>query len=136
MKHLFNLTDLGARVFLAAIFVIAGASKISAYEATQGYMQAMGVPGFLLPLVIALELGGGLALMGGFQTRIAALLLAGFSLLAAVIFHFDPSDQMQTILLWKNVGLAGGLLMLTLHGAGPWSLDARRKPVVHAAGHA
>ncbi len=126
MKQLLPLIDLAARIFLAAIFVISGFGKISGFEATQGYMQAMGVPGGLLPLVIALEIGAGLALIAGFQTRVAAFLLAGFSLLAALVFHFDLGDQMQAILFWKNVALAGGLLMLTLHGAGRWSLDALR----------
>lgn len=126
MKQLLPFIDLAARVFLAVIFVISGFGKISGFEATQGYMQAMGVPGALLPLVIALEIGGGLALIAGFQTRVAAFLLAGFSLLAALVFHFDLGDQMQAILFWKNVALAGGLLMLTLHGAGRWSLDALR----------
>lgn len=130
MKQFVPITDLVARVLLAAIFVISGLGKISGFEATQGYMQAMGVPGMLLPLVIILEIAGGAALIAGFQTRIAALLLAGFSLLAGLLFHFDLADQMQAILFWKNLALAGGLLMLSLHGAGPWSLDAWRKPAV------
>ena len=69
------------RIMIALIFVTSGFSKISGYAGTQGYMEAMGVPGALLPLVIAVEFLGGLAVVLGWHTRIAAFLLAGFSLL-------------------------------------------------------
>lgn len=111
-----------SRILLAAIFVAAGSSKIGGYTATQGYMQAMGVPGALLPLVIALEVGGGLALIFGFQTRLAALGLAIFSVIAAFIFHHG-ADQINQIMFMKNLAMAGGLLALTLNGAGRASLD-------------
>jgi len=86
----------------------------------------MGVPGALLPLVIATELGGGLLIVLGLWTRLAALALAGFSLLAALLFHSNLGDQMQMILFLKNFAIAGGFLFLFAHGAGAWSLDARR----------
>ena len=73
-----NATELLARILLSFMFIMSGFSKISGYAATQGYMDSMGVPGMLLPLVIALELGGGILLLVGFQTRIMALLFAGF----------------------------------------------------------
>lgn len=111
------------RVLLAAIFVIAGLGKLHDYAGTAGYMQAMGVPTALLPLVIALELGGGIALIIGFETRLAALALAVFSVIAAFIFHHG-SDQVSQIMFMKNFAMAGGLLALTLHGAGRLSLDA------------
>ena len=113
------------RLLLAAIFVIAGIGKLTAYDGTAGYMQSMGVPSFLLPLVIALELGGGLALIVGFQTRLAALALAVFSIIAAFIFHHG-SDQTSQIMLLKNFAMAGGLLSLTLNGAGRLSLDGEK----------
>lgn len=109
--------NLVGRILLAHIFLLAGISKISGYAATQGYMEAMGVPGALLPLVIALEVGGALALIIGWQTRVAALALAGFSLVAAVIFHADFADQMQMIMFMKNVAIAGGLVLLAAQGA-------------------
>ncbi len=114
------------RLLLAMIFIITGAGKIGAYAGTQGYMESMGVPGVLLPLVIALELLGGLAIALGWQTRVVAFLLAGFCVLSAVIFHGNVGDQGEQIQFLKNLGLAGGFLALVAHGAGAWSLDNRR----------
>jgi putative oxidoreductase len=113
------------RIFLALVFVTSGFGKISGYAGTQGYMEAMGVPGASLPLVIALELLGGLAIMLGWHTRIAASLLAGFSLLSALLFHANFGDQMQMIMFMKNVSIAGGFLMLVAMGGGAFSLDSR-----------
>lgn len=115
------------RILIALIFVVSGAGKLTNYAGTQGYMEAMGVPGALLPAVIALELIGGLAIILGWQARVAAFLLAGFSLVSAVLFHADFSDQMQTIMFLKNLGLAGGFLFIVAHGAGAWSVDERRE---------
>ncbi|HET6436104.1 MAG TPA: DoxX family protein [Xanthomonadaceae bacterium] len=112
------------RIGLSLIFIISGWGKIAGYAATQGYMEAMGVPGALLPLVIALELGGGLAILAGAFTRWIALAIAAFSLLSAAIFHADFGDAAQAISFWKNVAMAGGFLMLAAHGAGAYSVDA------------
>ena len=71
-----NLADLAGRILIAAIFLIAGLNKIGGYEGTQGYMAAMGVPGMLLPLVIALEVVGAIAIIFGWRTRLFAFLLA------------------------------------------------------------
>ncbi|MBO6827149.1 MAG: DoxX family protein, partial [Sneathiella sp.] len=73
MEKLNDIVGLVGRILLAALFIPAGYSKIGGYEGTQGYMEAMGVPGSLLPLVILAELGGGIALLLGFQARLAAL---------------------------------------------------------------
>jgi putative oxidoreductase len=118
--------SLFGRLGLSLIFIISGWGKIAAYAGTQQYMESMGVPGALLPLVIALELGGGLAILAGAFTRWIALALAGFSLAAAALFHGNLGDGMQAILFWKNVAMAGGFLMLAAHGAGAFSLDAVR----------
>jgi putative oxidoreductase len=80
----------------------------------------------LLPLVIILEILGGLAIIVGWQARIAAFLLAGFCLLSAVLFHGNIGDQGEQIQFLKNLGLAGGFLLIVAHGAGAWSLDNRR----------
>jgi len=120
-----------ARILMAQIFLLAGLSKIGAYAGTQGYMDSMGVPGALLPLVIALEIGGAVALIVGFQTRWVALALAGFSGISAIIFHANFADQMQMIMFMKNWAIAGGLILLSVHGAGHFSLDQRAK---HARG--
>jgi len=119
--------NLAGRILLAQMFLMAGLSKIGAYAGTQGYMESMGVPGALLPLVIALEVGGALALILGWQTRLTALALAGFSLVAAVIFHANLGDQMQMILFMKNFAIAGGLLVVAAQNpAHSLSLDGRR----------
>jgi len=114
------------RLLLSLIFVISGVGKITAYAGTQAYMDSVGVPGMLLPLVIALELLGGIAIILGWQTRAVAFLLAGFCVLSGLLFHGDVGDAMQRIQLLKNLGLAGGFLVLVAHGGGAWSLDGRR----------
>jgi len=121
-----NATDLAGRILIAAMFLIAGIGKISGYAGTQGYMESMGVPGSLLPLVIALEVLGAIAVIVGYRTRLVAAALAGFTLVAGFMFH-GGSDQVQQIMLLKNVSVAGGFLLLVARGAGDWSLDARRE---------
>jgi putative oxidoreductase len=115
------------RVLLAHIFLLAGLNKIGGYAGTQGYMEAMGVPGALLPLVIILEVAGGLALIIGYKAKIAAWALAVFTVLAAIIFHNNFGDQTQMILFMKNISITGGLLLIATYGAGPYSLDSRGK---------
>jgi len=123
MKLIENYGNLAGRILISVIFLMAGASKIPGYEATQGYMEAMGVPGALLPIVIATEILGALAIIVGYKTRIAAFLLAGFSLVSALLFHFNFADQMQSILFMKNVAIAGGFMFLVANGAGLVSID-------------
>lgn len=125
MTQLQKLAAPFARILLALIFVTSGYGKISAYAGTQQYMEAMGVPGVLLPLVIALEILGGLAVMVGWHTRVFAFLLAGFSLLSAVLFHANFGDQMQMIMFMKNLSIAGGFLMIVALGGGAYALDNR-----------
>jgi putative oxidoreductase len=114
---------LAGRVGLSLIFIISGWGKIAAYAGTRQYMASAGVPGSLLPLVIALELGGGLAVLTGAFTRWIALALAAFSLASAALFHANLADAAQAINFWKNVAMAGGFLMLAAQGAGTLSLD-------------
>jgi putative oxidoreductase len=108
---------------LAALFILEGWSKISGYQAAGAYMDRYGVPGALLPAVIALELGGGLAIAVGWQTRIAAAALAAFCVAAAVLFHSQLFDRGQLIQFEKDLAIAGGLLVLAVAGAGRWSVD-------------
>ena len=119
--------ELAGRVFLAAMFLVGGVGKIFGFAGTQGYMEAHGVPGFLLLPVIVLEIGGALALIVGFKTREVALALAGFTVLTAVVFHADFSNNIQQILFMKNLAVAGGLLVLCHAGAGRFSLDKRAR---------
>jgi putative oxidoreductase len=121
-----KISQLVARIFLGQIFLISGFQKIGGYEGTQGYMEAMGVPGMLLPLVIALEVVGGLAIVAGWQTKLASMALAAFTLAAAMIFHNNFSDQIQMIMFMKNIAITGGFMLLIAYGAGAYSIDGYR----------
>ena len=118
-----DFTKLIARILMSVMFIVAGYSKIGAYAGTQEYMAAVGVPGVLLPLVILLELGGGLAILFGFVTRWVAVAFALFCLVSTWLFHNVPGDQMQQIMFMKNVTIAGGFLILACAGAGKFSFD-------------
>jgi putative oxidoreductase len=118
--------ELGGRILLASLFLLSGLTKITGYGATAGYMAAMHVAPSLLPLVIATEVLGSLAVIAGWHTRVAAFLLAGFTLIAASLFHNNFGDQIQTIMFLKDVAITGAFLMLMANGAGPLSLDYRR----------
>jgi putative oxidoreductase len=125
MNNFEKTADLGGRILISWMFLLSGIGKISAFAGTQAYMQSQGVPGALLPLVIALEVLGAIAIIVGLHTRLAAALLAGFTIAAGVLFH-GSGDQMQSIMLMKNFAIAGGFLFLVARGAGAWSIDARR----------
>jgi len=127
MKTFQDLAAPVGRILLALMFLLAGLNKISGYAGMQGYMESMGVPGALLPLVIALEVLGGITLMLGWHTRLTAFLLAGFTLLATLIFHSNLGDQTQMLFFMKNLSIAGGLLLVVAHGAGPYSIDNRQR---------
>ena len=120
-----NVAELAGRVMLAGLFLISGIGKIGSYAGTAGYMASQGVPGALLPAVIAVEVLGAAAIIAGWQTRITAFVLACFTLLAALIFHSNLGDQIQTIMFLKNVAIAGGFLLLVANGAGRLSIDGR-----------
>lgn len=116
-----DLASLAARLLIAPLFIWAGWGKITDYAGSVGYMETYGLPGILLPLAIVAELGGGLAILFGVLSRWAALALAGFSLATALVFHTAWSGdggQMQLISFLKNLGLAGGLLLLFAYGPG------------------
>ena len=123
-KNLTNVSLLSGRAMLAVVFIMAGFSKLGAgYAGTQAYMESAGLPGLLLPAVIALEILGGIAILVGFQTRVIALMLAGFTLIASLLFHSDFSQQMQMILFMKNIGLVGGFMVLAAQGPGDWAFN-------------
>ena len=124
------------RLMIAALFLHEGWAKLTAYAAAAAYMRAFGVPEQLLPFAIALELGCGVLILLGWQTRIAALLLAVFCVAAAVLFHTKLSDRNQLLHFEKDFAIAGGLLLLVSHGAGRWAVDTllSRQPSRVAAG--
>ncbi|MGJ0481675.1 DoxX family protein [Pantoea agglomerans] len=131
MKKFEDVGLLVARILMPILFITAGWGKITGYAGTQQYMEAMGVPGFMLPLVILLEFGGGLAILFGFLTRFTALFTAGFTILTAFLFHSNFAEGVNQIMFMKNLSIAGGFLVLGLVGPGAYSIDrliSKRKP--------
>jgi putative oxidoreductase len=135
MSKLETATPAVARVLIAAIFIVSGLSKLAAPEGTIGYIASVGLP---LPEVayigaVAVEVVGGLIFLLGYQTRLVALLLAGFTIATAVFFHNALGDQNQFIHFMKNVSIAGGFLYAAVYGGGLYSIDhligRDRKPV-------
>jgi len=133
MNTVQNVVELAGRSLLALLFLLSGSGKIGAYAGTATYMASLGVPAALLPIVIATEILGALAIILGWQTRAAAFLLGGFTLLAGVIFHSNFADQIQIVMFLKNVSIAGGFLLLVANGAGALSLDRRRAVISNQA---
>jgi putative oxidoreductase len=124
MKKLEGTGLLIARILMPILFIVSGYGKMGAgYEGTQQYMQAMGVPGFMLPLTILLEFGGGLAILFGFLTRTTALITAIFTVLTALIFHNNFAEGVNQMMFMKNFSIAGGFLVLSVAGPGGFSLD-------------
>lgn len=127
INTLTKYADLPARAAMTAVFIISGISKVGAFEGTQGYMEAFGVPGILLGPTIAFEVLAGLAILIGFKTRYVAFILAGFTVATALVFHRDFADQIQQIMFLKNIAIAGGLLLLAKTGAAQLSVEASAK---------
>ncbi|MGP5501737.1 DoxX family protein [Psychrobacter faecalis] len=123
MDKLQELSAPIGRLLLSMIFIFSGFTKITGYAATQGYMESMGVSGMLLPLVIAVELLGGIAILLGFKARLVAILMAGFSIVSALLFHQFWIDESQMNPFMKNIAMAGGFLMIFAHGPGSYSID-------------
>ena len=123
MEQLKTYAPLVTRLFLAAIFIPAGLSKISDVAGFTGYLTSGGLPGFLAWPSIIFEVLLGLSMLIGFQARWMALLGAGFCVLAALLYHFAPADQMQMIMFFKNLGVAGAFLMIFAHGPGKLAVD-------------
>jgi putative oxidoreductase len=119
-----NRVDLPARVLMSLLFLASGVGKISAIAATQAYMKAFGVPGVLIWPAAAWEIIAGIFLLIGLGIRPLALLLAGWCLLTATIFHVGWADQIQQLMFLKNMTMAGGFLMLAKTGSWAMSVDA------------
>ena len=119
-----------ARVLLSLVFIVSGIAKIGDYTATAAYMESQGVPGLLLPLVIAVEVVFGLMVAIGWHARMAAIVLAGFSILAGVLYHLIPGMEAsgpeqvgQMAHFWKNMAIAGGMLLVVANGPGLFAVE-------------
>ena len=123
-----SVAILVGRVLISALFILAGFGKLTAISATAGWFGSIGLPFPTATVVVVglVELVGGLAILVGYQTRIAAIVVALFTLGATAIAHLDFADQMQVLMLQKNLAITGGLLILAAFGAGALSIDARR----------
>ena len=124
-----NIIDFIGRILISALFLISAFNKILSIDGTMGWMEGYGVPGFLIYPTIALEIILPLFIIIGYNARLSAGLLAVYCLATAFIFHYNFTDQMQTIALLKNIGLAGGFLFIVANGTKDWSIDKKRKYV-------
>ncbi|MFE0757306.1 DoxX family protein [Inquilinus sp. NPDC058860] len=122
-----------ARIFLAVLFVVSGWAKLTGFEGTVGYVASNGlpVPQLFAALTILVELGGGILLILGLFSRLAAFVMAGFTLLTIVVVHHfwtmaDAEMQLNQLMAMKNLAIAGGLLMVTAFGPGAWAIGPGR----------
>ena len=122
-----------ARIFLAVLFVVSGWAKLTGFEGAVGYIASNGlpVPQLFTALTILVELGGGVLLILGLFSRLAAFIMAGFTLLTIVIVHHfwtmaDAEMELNQLLAMKNLAVAGGLLMVTAFGPGAWAVGPGR----------
>ena len=124
-----NLLDLIGRLLISSLFLFSAYNKVLSIDGTMSWMEGFGVPGFLLYPTIAVEIILPLFVIVGYKARVSAGLLAIFCIATAFLFHFDFVDQMQTIAFLKNLGLAGGFLIIVTNGTKDWSIDKEKKYV-------
>jgi putative oxidoreductase len=124
-----NFIDFLGRLFISALFLISAYNKILSIDGTMSWMEGFGIPGILLYPTIVLEIILPLFIIIGYQARFSASLLAIFCLTTAFIFHFDFTDQIQSIAFLKNIGLAGGFLFIVANGTKEWSINNKKKYV-------
>jgi putative oxidoreductase len=108
---------IAGRTLLALLFILAGAAKIAGPQPFLDHMAAHHVPALLLPLVILLELGAGVALMIGWKLPYAAGALALFCVATALVFHLDLADKAERTLLVKDLAIAGALMVIAAAAA-------------------
>jgi putative oxidoreductase len=121
--RLFNFSDLVGRILLAALFLWDGWIVAGNYGGTVDYLASHGLPAISLPAALVVEVLGGIMVVIGWWTRLAALAIALFCVSTALMFHANSSDMGEQIMFWKDLAIAGGFLVLSAHGAGAWSLD-------------
>ena len=122
-----QIVEILGRVLLSAIFLINGIGKIFNYEGTIQYMENFDVPGYLIIPAIIVEILFPILLIIGYYTKFSALVLSLFTLVLAVIFHTDFSNQMQLMSFLKNIAIAGGFLIIFVYGPGKYSIDHKLK---------
>jgi putative oxidoreductase len=125
MGIIYSVFELVGRILIALMFLQSGIGKIGSYAATSNYMAAKGVPSVLLPLVIIFEVAGSIAIILGWKTRLFAFFLAGFCILAPLLFHLNFADRTQSMMFMKDISIAGGFLIIFARGAGDLSLDKK-----------
>jgi putative oxidoreductase len=123
-----GIATLVARVFLSILFILAGFAKLTAISGTAGYFAGLGLPAPTITAVVVglIEFVGGLAILVGFQTRLAAAIVALFTIGATLVAHMNFAEGMNALMAQKNLAIAGGLILLALQGAGSISIDAKR----------
>jgi len=122
-----QIVEILGRILLSAIFLINGIGKIFNYEGTIQYMENFDVPGYLIIPAITVEILFPILLIIGYYTKFSALVLSLFTLVLAVIFHTDFSNQMQLMSFLKNIAIAGGFLIIFVYGPGKYSIDHKLK---------
>ena len=124
-----NVLDLIGRIFISALFLISAYNKIFNLEGSMGWMESFGVPSFLIFPAIAIEIILPVLVIVGYRARLAAGILAIFCLMTAFLFHLNFSDQSQLVSFLKNIGLAGGFLLIVANGTKDWAVDKEKKYV-------
>ena len=124
-----NLIDFVGRVLISVLFLLSAYNKILSIDGSMSWMEGFGISGLLLYPTIALEIILPLFIIIGYQARFSAGLLAAFCVSTAFIFHFDFTNQIETISFLKNIGLAGGFLFIVANGTREWSIDRKKKYV-------
>ena len=124
------------RILIGLPFAMSGVGKLAAYGPTTAMIAAVGlpIPPLAFAVAVAVELGGGLLLVLGYQVRPAALALAIFSVATAVSFHNNLADQNQMFHFLKDVMIAGGLLQIAAFGAGAISIEQWRRKIATPSG--
>jgi len=125
MIHIQKYIPLAARVFLSAIFLFSGVTKLINFSGTVAWMESFGfsIAGLFLIGSIIIELGVGLSLVLGYKAKYSAFVLAVYLVIVSAVFHFDFSDPNNPLTLLRHLGMIGGLLLISVYGAGPVSID-------------
>ena len=117
MEHVERIVKIVGRALVATLFILAGVAKVVNPEPFLEHMMQFGVPGFLLPAVIALELSAGLAILIGWRIREAAGALAFFCVMTAALFHYQLWIHAERTLFFKDLAIAGGLFLMAANAA-------------------